>query len=100
MGIDIKLSPDDFVIMSQDLEVNKILGKLNVGELRVGLYDLFDTSGLGYVFVADVVSTVMKLRGDSQKTDVVTTWKMLQCLNDKLENVEITLLENQRRLLA
>jgi len=99
-GGNFTLSEAQFVTVMQDSVVNVIFDDLDVVQFnRTGLFEMFDTNGSGSISVVELVETLVKLRGDPQKSDMVAAWVGLRALHEKFECFQMLLLENQKMML-
>lgn len=99
---DLKLTRDDVNLMIQDPIVMRILKDLDVADLDgdAGFYDLLDIEGTGNVGAVEVLSTLLKVRGNARKSDLVANRATMQSLHEKFEHFELTSMENQESMLA
>eukprot|EP00415_Alexandrium_ostenfeldii_P003709 UN3709 len=69
------LTEAEFNEVMQDDEVSILLEDLDIILTnRVGLFDMFDVGNNGLVTVAEVVGTLLKVRGEPQKSDMIASW--------------------------
>merc|ERR1712151_620690 len=85
----------------KDSTVKLLLHDLDVDVFDpLGLFDTFDGNGDGYITLSEFVSTIMKLRGEPQKNDMIATWMAVQTLRDKMDQFQHIFLENQEVMKA
>lgn len=100
--------PADMVLMLGDMK--KVLQDAKIKDLLLDMdvivephavvVEMFDTSRSSTVDMSQLISTLMRLRGDPHKGDMVTTWVALRALNSKFDDFELNLLENQKRIIG
>merc|ERR1719401_988580 len=94
--------------MVRDPEVCGLLDELDVcGYARDTLFDMFDRDGDGYVTLPEFIDTLVKCRGDVQKSDIIASWVALRSLQEHFEEfanaqlaIQQQLMQNQAGLLA
>jgi len=99
-GKEFVLTEEEFNEAMQDDGVSILLEDLDIVLTnRIGLFDMFDCDNNGLVTVAEFVGTLMKVRGEPQKSDMIASWVALRSLNERFQNFERMMLENQKRML-
>merc|ERR1712187_781039 len=100
------LSEQVFGQVIQDPVIAKAMEDLDVGlgtELNghgvAVLFDIFDTDEDGLVSLAEFLDTLMRMRGEPQKSDVIAAWVALRSLSGKMERFEEASLAGQQNLL-
>merc|ERR1719282_161626 len=97
----ITLTETTFVKAMHDPIVNDLFNDLDVNTFnRASLFDMFDLDGNGMISMSELVDTLMKLRGEPQKCDMIASYMMLRSMRQNLEEFQMVLLENQKRLMG
>jgi len=98
---ELTLSENDFTQVLQNSKVRSLLDDLDIElEARPGIFEAFGADKDGHLGVAELVSGLMRLRGDLQKSDIVSAQMSLQTMSEKLNVFQATNLSNQSRLLG
>lgn len=82
---------EKFMVLVEDDEVQNVLADLNVQIDTVNLPALFvtlDVEEQGQIALPHLIDGIMRLRGESQKGDVLGCWVSTRLLNDKVENLQ------------
>lgn len=83
-GGEIYLSEEEFNHVIRSPEVRQLLDSLDVVvEPRPGVFDAFNAEEDGAVSMSEIVSGLMRLRGDLNKVDIVITQTALENLHKK-----------------
>lgn len=99
-GGEFVLTEEEFNEVMQDDGVSILLEDLDIVLTnRVGLFDMFDADNNGLVTVAEIVGTLMKVRGEPQKCDMIASWVALRSLNERFQNFERLTFESQKKML-
>jgi len=94
------LTEEDFEEVMEDDMVSSILQSLDVVmNNHVGLFDVLDSDNDGRVTIPEIVATLMKVRGELQKSDLVASWVAMRSLHEEFMNFEKLSLENHRVIL-
>eukprot|EP00930_Biecheleria_cincta_P031108 TRINITY_DN21583_c0_g1_i1.p1 TRINITY_DN21583_c0_g1~~TRINITY_DN21583_c0_g1_i1.p1 ORF type:complete len:823 (-),score=123.89 TRINITY_DN21583_c0_g1_i1:365-2833(-) len=92
---EIFLSELEFLEIMKVPKVRDILRELDiVVELRAGVFEAFKINGDGAVSMSELLSGLMKLRGDIQKTDMVAQQMLIGQLKNLLMDLRGTILRN------
>merc|ERR1740121_873669 len=70
----ISLTEDEFFVVIGDEDVRRILTRLDIeveGAGKEALFEIMDSGNSGTVGVASMIDTLMKLRGGTQKVDMI-----------------------------
>jgi len=95
------LSEDDLREVLEDKVVRDVLHDIDVNvDMDSSVYEMFEWDASGKVGLSEFVTTIMKLRGDLQKTDMVATWVALRSLSDRFQDFQLVLLANQRQMMT
>lgn len=91
----------DFEHVMADKEIDKLLHELDVviDRRNTNLFDIFDIDGNGEISVAEFITTLMKLRGELTKVDLVSVWTSLESLKVQFREFEFGALQNQKIML-
>jgi len=85
---------DDFQLLIKDRRVNSLLDDLDVASMgRADLFELVDFDRDGVITLPDMVVGMMKLRGDTQKSDIMANWVAIRTLHDRFVDFERTAIE-------
>jgi hypothetical protein len=96
----IRLSPGEFQSLMQDKEVKGILTDLDIDMFDAGsLFDIFDPDGTGVIPLTNFFATIMRVRGEPQKSDTIANWVAIRLLSTRFENFELLALKNQKRMI-
>ncbi|CAJ1383990.1 unnamed protein product [Effrenium voratum] len=83
-GEEINLSEEEFNHVIRSSEVRQLLNELDVVvEPRPGIFEAFNTDESGAVSMSELVSGLMRLRGDLNKVDIVITQMALEGLQKR-----------------
>jgi len=98
---ELTLSEQEFTQVLQNAKIRTLLDDLDIElEARQGIFEAFGADADGHLGVAELVSGLMRLRGDLQKSDIVSAQMALQTIGEKLSQFQATNLSNQSRLLT
>eukprot|EP00811_Abedinium_folium_P000252 NODE_1022_length_2647_cov_11.688889.p1 GENE.NODE_1022_length_2647_cov_11.688889~~NODE_1022_length_2647_cov_11.688889.p1 ORF type:complete len:749 (-),score=188.80 NODE_1022_length_2647_cov_11.688889:244-2490(-) len=91
----------DFNEVVKDPYVVDLLEQLDVSlNARMQLFDVFDADGDGSVTVGEFMDTLLRIRGEPQKSDVVATWVTMRDLRTKFEDFQRMAILNQQHILG
>eukprot|EP00439_Symbiodinium_sp_Y106_P017987 s5629_g2.t1 len=103
---ELTLSETEFTQVLQNSKIRNILDEIWLKadldielEARPGIFEAFGADADGHLGVSELVSGLMRLRGDLQKSDIVSAQMSLQTIGEKLNVFQATNLHNQSRLL-
>jgi len=95
------LTEDDLREVLEDKIVRDLLHDIDViVDIDSSVYEMFEWNASGKIGLSEFVTTIMKLRGDLQKTDMVATWVALRSLSDRFQEFQLVLLANQRQMMT
>lgn len=98
---ELTLSEQEFTQVLQNSKIRNLLDDLDIElEARPGIFEAFGADAEGHLGVSELVSGLMRLRGDLQKSDIVSAQMSLQTMAEKLNLFQATNLSNQSRLLT
>eukprot|EP00434_Breviolum_minutum_P035867 symbB.v1.2.031765.t1/scaffold3723.1/size51423/2 len=98
---ELTLSEQEFTQVLQNSKIRNLLDDLDIElEARPGIFEAFGADAEGHLGVSELVSGLMRLRGDLQKSDIVSAQMSLQTMAEKLNLFQATNLSNQSRLLS
>jgi len=96
----VALTEEQFHNILDDALVQELFEDLDVSLFDPGsLFDMFDSDGSGLVSMPNFLNTVMQMRGDPQKTDMIASWLALRSLQRKFQQFEMLLVQNQRSMM-
>mmetsp|Transcript_101298 Transcript_101298/g.291813 ORF Transcript_101298/g.291813 Transcript_101298/m.291813 type:complete len:842 (+) Transcript_101298:108-2633(+) len=85
----IVMSEDEFMELMEDHRIRDLLEELDVGFFTVsGLFDTLDPEGTGEVALSSMVHSLMKLRGEPMKNDIIASWVSLRALHEKFDRLQ------------
>jgi hypothetical protein len=94
------INDTNFSEVIQDEEVTNILEDLDVEcSGREYLFDMFDTDGDGKISIPDLLETIVKMRGEVRKSDIVANWLALRALREKFDSFQMVMLANQGAMM-
>merc|ERR1712061_803479 len=94
------LSEAAFHRAMRDPIVNNLFDDLDVDKFnRAGLFDMFDVDCNGLISMSELIEMIMKLRGKSQKSDIIASYMALRSMRQHLEEFHMLLLGNQKRIM-
>lgn len=100
-GGELKLTEQEFNQVINDSEVRALLEELDIEvEPRPGIFEIFNMDDDGLVSLTELISGLMRLRGELQKTDVVATQVVLEDLQQTILQIQTSTLSSQSRLFA
>lgn len=95
---ELTLSEDDFMEVMDDPHVQSVLVDLDCCiPDPSAVFDTFDPDDSGEVSAVELVQAVLKLRGEPAKNDMVAAWVALRQLHEKLDSVQMMLVEARGR---
>eukprot|EP00913_Durusdinium_trenchii_P012978 g12186.t1 len=98
---ELTLSEQEFSQVLQNGKVRNLLDDLDIElEARPGIFEAFGADADGQLSVSELVQGLMRLRGDLQKSDIVSAQMSLQSMSEKLHTFQVVNLSNQSRLLT
>lgn len=98
---ELTLSEQEFSQVLQNGKVRNLLDDLDIElEARPGIFEAFGADADGQLSVSELVQGLMRLRGDLQKSDIVSAQMSLQSMSEKLNTFQVVNLSNQSRLLT
>lgn len=101
---EVALSEQDFRKVISDPVVKGILDDLGVhmdDHVAHRLFEMLDGDHDGYVAISDLVDTLLTVRGELSKTDMITNWVSLRSLKEEFtgfKKLMKVVLENQIRI--
>jgi len=79
----------EFVDIMEDDIVKELMVELDVSIFNPsGLFDTLDPEGTGFVTLPSMVQSIMKLRGEPQKNDIIASWVSLRALHSKFDTMQ------------
>ncbi|CAE8583206.1 unnamed protein product [Polarella glacialis] len=103
LGIDadLSLSESEFTHVFKTADIRRLLEDLDIMiEPRSGIFDAFNRDDDSCVSMEELVDGLMRLRGDLQKTDMVTTQLTLEAMHRRVGEIQAVSLSNQTRMLG
>ena len=94
---EISLTQEVFQKVMGDAQIIDLLRDLDVVVDRrsIELFRISDVDGNGHVSMSELISTLMKLRGDVKKSDMVAAWTALEALQTRFREFQRVSLSNQ-----
>lgn len=97
-GLSLPVSKEMFLCLIQDASVQKLMDDMDIPSDRASLFDVLDADGSGGLEIVELITGLLRVRGDSKKSDIVGTLlavrvvqEMLRDQGDRLEAMEQTL---------
>lgn len=85
---EVSISNNVFQIMLSDPEIKRLLDDMDVAENeRCNLFDVIDADGSGEVSIEELVTGLLKVRGDVRKSDVVACRLSLRSAQEQLKSL-------------
>eukprot|EP00404_Azadinium_spinosum_P061192 CAMPEP_0180697436 /NCGR_PEP_ID=MMETSP1038_2-20121128/3496_1 /TAXON_ID=632150 /ORGANISM="Azadinium spinosum, Strain 3D9" /LENGTH=371 /DNA_ID=CAMNT_0022728951 /DNA_START=425 /DNA_END=1540 /DNA_ORIENTATION=- len=87
-------SHDEFLRVLGDTAIRGIISELDVNlscQNAATLLDFFDMDASGYITLPAFLDTLMKMRGDPEKTDVIAIFVSLRSLSIRFTQLEISM---------
>jgi len=89
----------DFQQMIKDPNLNGLLDDLDVATMgRADFFEIIDFDRDGVIALPDLVAGLMKLRGETQKSDIMANWVAIRTLHDRFVDFERTAVELHHHL--
>jgi len=93
------LTESVFYKVLADPMVNSFFEDLDVKiDHRLNTFEFFDIGNDGRVSLAELIQTLMKMRGEPHKSDLVASWALLEDFRSQFFEFQKTSLANQREL--
>jgi len=98
---DCHLTESVFYKVLQDAVVNSLFEDLDVKiDHRLNTFQFFDISNDGRVSLVELIQTLMKMRGEPQKSDLVASWALLEDFRSQFYEYQKTSLGNQKEIFG
>merc|ERR1712032_207375 len=98
---DCLLTEDVFYKVLQDPAVNAIFEDLDLRvDHRLNSFQFFDISNDGRVSLAELIQTLMKMRGETNKSDLVASWALLEDFRNQFNEFQKTAMAHQKSAMA
>jgi len=98
---DCHLTESVFYKVLQDAVVNSLFEDLDVKiDHRLNTFQFFDISNDGRVSLVELIQTLMKMRGEPHKSDLVASWALLEDFRNQFFEFQKTSLANQKEMFA
>jgi len=85
---DMVVSRELFLLLVQDPEIQVLLDTLDVPPERAHLFDVLDADDSGGLQIEELVQGLLKVRGDSRKSDTVACLLATKALHEIMRNME------------
>jgi len=96
--LDIEISKESFHLILQDPEVQQLMDSLGIPPQRADLFDILDADASGGLQVTELVQGLLKVRGETRKSDIVGSYLGIRAIQESLRRMEKESLE-QRALM-
>jgi hypothetical protein len=98
---DCHLTESVFYKVLQDAVVNSLFEDLDVKiDHRLNTFQFFDISNDGRVSLVELIQTLMKMRGEPHKSDLVASWALLEDFRNQFFEFQKTSLANQKEMFG
>eukprot|EP00930_Biecheleria_cincta_P088496 TRINITY_DN7773_c0_g1_i1.p1 TRINITY_DN7773_c0_g1~~TRINITY_DN7773_c0_g1_i1.p1 ORF type:complete len:1008 (+),score=189.64 TRINITY_DN7773_c0_g1_i1:39-3062(+) len=98
---ELNLDETEFNFLLRHGSIRRILEELDiVVEPRSGVFDAFNTNSDGFVSMSEMVSGLLRLRGDLQKTDMVASQITLASIQRRVSEIQASALQSQAKMIA
>lgn len=98
---DCHLTESVFYKVLQDAVVNSLFEDLDVKiDHRLNTFQFFDISNDGRVSLVELIQTLMKMRGEPHKSDLVASWALLEDFRSQFFEFQKTSLANQKEMFG
>jgi hypothetical protein len=98
---DCHLTEAVFYKVLQDAVVNSLFEDLDVKiDHRLNTFQFFDISNDGRVSLVELIQTLMKMRGEPHKSDLVASWALLEDFRSQFYEYQKTSLANQKEIFG
>jgi len=98
---ELKVDESEFNYLLRHNSIKKLLEELDiVVEPRSGVFDAFNTDSEGFVVMSDMMSGLLRLRGDLQKTDMVASQILLTNIQRHVSEIQDSALQAQAKMIA
>jgi len=95
------IEKDVFEETLNDMEVQHLLEDLDIAEEdRMGLFDVLDADGGGTLQLFELITGVLKLRGEPRRSDIVQVGLIVRCLQEKLDGYVMSMEGQMESLLS
>jgi len=91
---------ETFKQVLDDKEVGTILDKLEIGAERLRLFDILDGDASGTLSIKELIVGLLRMRGDTQKSDGLAAVLGVQAVLSKMKEVEQQLGKSEKAILA
>lgn len=98
LDADFAITREVFFFAIQDPEVQDLMDDLDMPPERASLFDVIDANGNGELKPTELVNGLLKVRGDSSRSDSVASLLAVRALQQNFLAFESIVLENQKRL--
>jgi len=97
------MSHSEFIHIVEHEQVKTLMDDLDVSSASLthhgDLFSIFDSAGVGTVTMVQFVETIVQMRGEPHKCDMVATRLALQALRVKVQNFQFLTVVNHKALL-
>eukprot|EP00930_Biecheleria_cincta_P088497 TRINITY_DN7773_c0_g2_i1.p1 TRINITY_DN7773_c0_g2~~TRINITY_DN7773_c0_g2_i1.p1 ORF type:complete len:1004 (+),score=216.96 TRINITY_DN7773_c0_g2_i1:88-3099(+) len=98
---ELKVNEAEFNYLLRHNSIKKLLEELDiVVEPRSGVFDAFNTDSEGFVVMSDMMSGLLRLRGELQKTDMVASQNTLANIQRRVSEIQASSLQAQAKMIA
>eukprot|EP00930_Biecheleria_cincta_P009516 TRINITY_DN11127_c1_g1_i1.p1 TRINITY_DN11127_c1_g1~~TRINITY_DN11127_c1_g1_i1.p1 ORF type:complete len:951 (+),score=187.09 TRINITY_DN11127_c1_g1_i1:54-2855(+) len=96
---ELMLTETEFISIMMSSEVRALLDDMNISmEPRGGIFEAFDQSGDGQLTMTEIVSGLMRLRGEMQKNDIVAAQLAIASLQKRVGDLQTSIISSQSRM--
>jgi hypothetical protein len=97
---DFEVSREVFFYGIQDPEVQELMDELDIPPERASLFDVLDADSSGQIHATELVNGLLKVRGDTQRSDIVAPLIAIRALQQTIQKFESACFENHKLIFA
>eukprot|EP00811_Abedinium_folium_P006883 NODE_1634_length_2414_cov_12.505028.p1 GENE.NODE_1634_length_2414_cov_12.505028~~NODE_1634_length_2414_cov_12.505028.p1 ORF type:complete len:726 (+),score=136.29 NODE_1634_length_2414_cov_12.505028:58-2235(+) len=94
-----ELTVQEFDVIMCDPEILDMMANLDISlSPDIKLFEMFDTDGNGRITLGEFVDTLLRVRGEPAKSDIVSVGQTVRRLRDLVREFEYVAVSNQRTI--
>merc|ERR1739836_263102 len=79
-----QIAKESYLVAIQDPEVQRLMDLLGVPPNRAEFFEIFDADGSGSLTQLEIIQGLLKIRGQTQRSDVVGIWLLVRAMQETL----------------